>query len=103
MANFTLPALPSIARARAIRPCGCGCGRTTTREFAPGHDSKLKAIVMRVVAGVMTEADVRAYAEAIGAGKGDAMWKAVRETLANKARLATWKIEVPEVKQTKVG
>ena len=32
---------------KALKECGCGCGRMITRKFAPGHDAKLKATLLR--------------------------------------------------------
>lgn len=48
-----LPAMPSATRARRLRGCACGCGGTTQGTFVPGHDSKLKAYVMRIEAAIM--------------------------------------------------
>lgn len=55
-----LPALPGTST-RAKVPCRCGCGGSTQREFVPGHDARLKAIILRVVRGVMTLEDVEAW------------------------------------------
>lgn len=54
LANLpALPALPSAARARRLHACDCGCGGTTASTFVPGHDSVLKAWVVRVERGVV--------------------------------------------------
>ena len=54
-----LPKMPKAARKpKALVPCGCGCGGTTTRSFAPGHDSRLKGWVLRVERGVVKLADI---------------------------------------------
>jgi len=86
----SLPSLPSTSKQRPLRPCECGCGLTTQRMFAPGHDSKLKAVVLRVVAGVMDLNAVEAWG-------GLSRRKAVEATLANTERLTRWGIEIPEV------
>jgi hypothetical protein len=44
---------PSQARLREPRVCECGCGGATQRRFVPGHDSILRAWVMRVERGVI--------------------------------------------------
>lgn len=43
--SITYGDLPEEAAYR-IRPCACGCGETTGRDFAPGHE--MKAIQARV-------------------------------------------------------
>lgn len=48
-----LPSLPSASRARRLRACACGCGGTTQGTFVPGHDSTLKAWVIRVERGII--------------------------------------------------
>lgn len=35
------------------RPCACGCGETTQRDFAPGHDRKLQAALERACGGIL--------------------------------------------------
>lgn len=44
---------PSQARRRELRACECGCGGSTQRRFVPGHDSILRAWVIRVERGVI--------------------------------------------------
>ncbi|WP_437721796.1 hypothetical protein WMF30_41420 [Sorangium sp. So ce134] len=39
------------ARKPEKRDCACGCGAKVNSRFRPGHDARLKAIVMRVVRG----------------------------------------------------
>jgi hypothetical protein len=43
--SLTYGDLPEEAAFR-VRPCGCGCGQMTRRDFAPGHE--LKAIQERI-------------------------------------------------------
>lgn len=53
-----LPKLPKSARkARALKQCVCGCGSTTHARYAPGHDSRIHALVLRVERGVMQLTD----------------------------------------------
>lgn len=54
MANQALPNLPRLKRAPKpkINDCACGCGEKTARRFAPGHDSRLHARVLRIQRGV---------------------------------------------------
>lgn len=49
----SLPSLPSSSSPRRLKPCFCGCGTPTASTFAPGHDSTLKAWVIRVERGVV--------------------------------------------------
>lgn len=54
-----LPKLPKAARKpKPLVPCACGCGSTTTRTFAPGHDSRLKGWVLRVERNIVKLADI---------------------------------------------
>lgn len=50
----SLPALPSVSSVRPQHACACGCGRLTSRTFAPGHDARLKGGVVRLVRGLLT-------------------------------------------------
>jgi hypothetical protein len=54
----SLPSLPSASRARRLSACFCGCGTPTASTFAPGHDSTLKAWVIRVERGVIGIGDI---------------------------------------------
>jgi hypothetical protein len=96
--NNRLPALPSVSRIRPMFSCSCGCGSLTQRSFTPGHDARLKGIIIRVVRGVMTLDDVREWAE----GRGEQTVAAVTKAMANKGLMARWNITIPkaEVKQT---
>ena len=49
-----LPKLPRMKRTPKAKTndCACGCGEKTARRFAPGHDSKLHARVLRIAAGM---------------------------------------------------
>ena len=47
-----LPTLPTI-RSKGYSKCTCGCQGLTQGAFMPGHDSKLKAYVIRVERGLM--------------------------------------------------
>jgi len=85
-----LPSLPSVSRVRASNKCGCGCGRLTGRTFAPGHDARLKGLILRVLAAVMTLDDVAAWG-------GEDTRKAVEGAIANPVLLKRWNIEVPAV------
>lgn len=88
-----LPALPSSARPASLAPCRCGCGTPTGRFFAPGHDAKLKGILQRVLAGVMSIEDVEAFGAAFG--RAAEVRAAVVRGLSDKALLKRWKLEVP--------
>ncbi|OOC52625.1 MULTISPECIES: hypothetical protein [Nocardiopsis] len=77
----TAPAESKAPKAKVERPCHCarftneetgeatGCTKTTTREFAPGHDAKLKSLLIR--AGAMG-AEVRRVVDGM-ALTGDAV------------------------------
>jgi len=94
MALSSLPALPSSARTRPLRACSCGCGGTTQRTFCPGHDSQLKAAIIRVQRGAMTLAEIEQHA-----GKG--CRKAVEAGLKDAALLKRWNIATVPVKAAK--
>jgi hypothetical protein len=47
------PPPPSQTPRRAAHVCECGCGGSTQRRFVPGHDSILRAWVIRVERGVI--------------------------------------------------
>ena len=89
-----LPALPSSARVRPSRSCVCGCGGVTQRSFVPGHDARLKGLIIRVLAGVMSLDDVAAWGDSIG--RGPEVRAAVEKGMADAALLKRWNIEVPE-------
>lgn len=57
--NVKMPALPALptSRTASYSRCACGCQGLTQATFMPGHDSKLKAYVIRVERGAMTLAD----------------------------------------------
>lgn len=97
MAN-SLPSLPSVARVRPLFSCTCGCGLLTQRAFTPGHDARLKGLIIRVVRGVMTLEDVRTWAE----DRGDQTVAAVKKAMANAALMKRWNIVIPK-EVAKVG
>jgi len=92
MTNNRLASLPSLpsSTTRAHVPCACGCGRTTTRTFAPGHDARLKGGIVRVVRGLMTLKEV---ADVMGRPFAEA----VRKAMADTVRMRAWGLEA-EVK-----
>jgi hypothetical protein len=57
-ATVNLPALPKLPKMRkgGSGICLCGCGAATSGgRFAPGHDARLLAVVLRIERGIMTE------------------------------------------------
>lgn len=91
MAKVSLPALPSLPSSSRVRPqvkCACGCGQLTSRTWFPGHDARQKGILLRVVSGVMTLAEVKSLL-------GSACHAAVVRDLGDSALLRRWSIEVP--------
>lgn len=86
----SLPSLPSTSKQRPMRPCGCGCSYPTQRTFVPGHDARLKGLIIRQVRGLMTNAEIAEWG-----GKGVA--EAVTRSLKDAALLRRWNITVPEV------
>ncbi len=77
----TLPALPKLPKLKrtpkaATTPCGCGCGTLVARTFAPGHDSRLHAWVIRVERGLVAvapEPHTSAVVEAVEARRVEAL------------------------------
>jgi hypothetical protein len=54
-----LPPLPKApAKPKPDRPCACGCGSTTKRTWAPGHDSNFRGWVMRIERKLLTYDDI---------------------------------------------
>ena len=80
----TLPTLPTN-RTKASTKCACGCGRLTQRTFAPGHDRRMKGLMIRVARNVMTLEDVRDW------GGIDTM-EAVREAMEDGRLMKRWNI-----------
>lgn len=100
MAN-NLPALPSVSRVRPLFTCSCGCGGTTQRAFVPGHDARLKGIIIRIVRGVMTFDDVKTWANEIG--RGEQTVAAVKKAMANAALMKRWNITIEAPKADKTA
>lgn len=94
MSNNSLPSLPSVPRVRSLHSCACGCGSLTQKVFTPGHDAKLKGIIMRVVRDVMTLDDVKTWAD--GFGRGAQTVEAVKRAMANKVLMQRWNIVIPK-------
>lgn len=79
--SVSVPALPKLPKsARKQVPCECGCGATTGRRFAPGHDAKVLAWTLRVERGLVELA-------ATGCHK-----PAVEALLAHRAKVAGAKV-----------
>ena len=72
------------------------CGRLTGRTFAPGHDARLKGLILRVLAAVMTLDDVAAWG-------GEDTRAAVEAAIGNVALLKRWNIEVPAAEVVEEG
>ena len=93
----SLPALPSVSRLRPQVRCACGCGFLTQRTFTPGHDARLKGLIIRVVRGLMTLDQVAEFG-------GPDTRKAVAKAMTDKALMRRWNIEIAEPsKEAKVG
>ena len=90
-----LPALTSLSSVRPLVPCRCGCGGSTQRTFVPGHDSRLKGLIVRVIRDVMTLDQVAEWG-------GPGTRKAVEAAMKDRALMKRWNIEAPAAEQ-KVG
>lgn len=62
------PTLPPTRRTLSKRPCCCGCGQLTGREFAQGHDARLKGWLLRLERGEVGLAEVLTEAQAKALG-----------------------------------
>ncbi|MFV2195993.1 hypothetical protein [Nocardiopsis sp. LOL_012] len=101
--------IKTAPKAKTERPCHCarfenaetgettGCTKTTTREFAPGHDAKAKSLLIR--AGAMG-AEVRRVVDgmaltgdAVKAAEGYGFAHMVASGIERAARLAAEKAE----------
>ena len=96
--NKPLPTLPTATRIRPTYACRCGCGRPTQSTFAPGHDARLKGLILRQIAGVMTNADIAEWG-------GQATADAVTKAIADKALMKRWNItiEAPKAEVAKAS
>lgn len=65
--------------------CRCGCGGNTQATFVPGHDARLKGLVIRVTRGVMTLEDV-------GTWGGESVEIAVAKAMDDKAMMTRWNL-----------
>lgn len=54
-------------KAKRPQPCLCGCGRVVMsgRNFLPGHDAKLKSVLLKVERGELDESAIPEQAKAI--------------------------------------
>lgn len=84
-----LPSLPSVSSTRPLVKCACGCGRLTSRTFAPGHDARLKGGCVRVARGLLS---LKQVADAMGKPFADA----VKKALADRVLMRRWNVEVPK-------
>lgn len=82
-----LPRLPQISKSttRAWGKCACGCGGGTQSTFVPGHDARQKGIIIRLVRGVMTEADIAEWG-------GEAVLVATMKAMDDKGRMERWNL-----------
>lgn len=53
-----LPRLPRAKKVAAVRPCACGCGRSTARTWFPGDDGRSVGWAIRVERGVVALSDI---------------------------------------------
>jgi hypothetical protein len=55
-----------IPKAKQPQPCLCGCGRMVMsgRNFLPGHDTKLKSVLLKVEKGELDESAIPEQAKA---------------------------------------
>jgi hypothetical protein len=90
----TLPALTSAYKPGAQRKCACGCPGLTARTFVPGHDARLKGLIIRVVRGIMSLEDVNVWAETQGEGIGASTVNAVETAMANAQLMRRWNLAV---------
>lgn len=81
-----LPSMPKGATTRNWSTCRCGCGGGTQSTFVPGHDARLKALILRNLRGVMTLAE-------IGEWGGNDTRKAVETALKDRALIKRWNLE----------
>lgn len=110
MNSTTAPAETKAApKAKAAHPCHCarfsnadtgettGCTKTTTREFSPGHDAKLKSLALRAGAAgqQVTRVDdgIAVTTDAVKAVEGYGFAHMVQAGIERAARLAAEKAE----------
>lgn len=56
MSSSTMPAMPSMRKAKATRACACGCGAPTQATWHPGHDGRATGWAIRIERGMAWEA-----------------------------------------------
>jgi hypothetical protein len=87
-----LPTLPSLttSRTHATSECACGCGGFTQRMFTPGHDSRLKGLIIRLTRGVMTIEAIEEWADEFG--RGAQTVDAVTKGMSNAQLMKNWNL-----------
>lgn len=84
-----LPALPTMTRGRSASNwtnCACGCGQGTQSTFAPGHDARLKGLMIRNLRGVMTLEEIEDWG-------GVETRKAVEKALKDRRLIERWNLQ----------
>jgi hypothetical protein len=95
-ARKQLPNLPSMPKGRAISnwaKCRCGCGGNTQSTFVPGHDARLRGLMLRTLRGIMTLEQVEEWG-------GIGTRKAVESALRDANIIARWNLQ-PEIEAAK--
>lgn len=92
----TMPRLPKMPALKSLNKCACGCPRTTGNRFAPGHDSKLKGMRLRVEAGVWTKTpegqpvDIDAQLDALAEFMGPSYAEATATEMRHDWSIEAW-------------
>ena len=63
-------------------PCGCGCGKTTARTFAQGHDSKAHSLLLKVDRGELKATGIPHTLRTAELAKDSAIAKLLRKLSA---------------------
>lgn len=81
----TLPSMPGSTRKGDLHNCACGCGFLTQRTFVPGHDSRLKGLILRLTRNIMT-------LEAIVEWGGSSTARAVEIAIEDAGLMKRWNL-----------
>lgn len=91
-----LPILPSMPKGRgatAWNKCACGCGGGTQSTFVPGHDARLRGLMIRSLRGIMSLEEIAEWG-------GQETRKAVEAGLRSPQLIKRWNLE-PEIEAAK--
>lgn len=93
--------MDAIAKPRIPTPdkgtCGCGCGESVKKRFKPGHDARLKSILLDVARNGSTQQAERAAWQMVESGWSRFVDDAILIALPQRNRRGQRKIHIDQV------